>query len=105
MKQTLLAVAALGTFAAIAHAEPTFKKDWALILFQECATCHRPGQAAPFSLLTFEDAKKRGKMLAQVTHSRQMPPWKAEKGDVAFRNERRLTDEQIATVQKWFTAG
>jgi mono/diheme cytochrome c family protein len=83
---------------------PTFSKDVAPILFQQCATCHRPGEAAPFSLLSYKDAKKRGKLIAKVTHSRQMPPWKADKGDVAFRNERRLTDEQIAVIGRWVKA-
>ena len=84
---------------------PTFSKDVAPILFQQCATCHRPGQGAPFSLLTYQDARKRGKLIAHVTQARQMPPWKADKGDVVFRNERRLKEEQIAVLQKWLAAG
>ncbi len=84
---------------------PTFNKDVAPILFGQCATCHRPGEAAPFSLLTYQDAKKRGKLIAQLTQSKQMPPWKAETGDVAFRNDRRLKDEQIAVLQRWLAAG
>jgi len=84
---------------------PTFSNDVAPILFQQCATCHRPGEAAPFPLLTYEDARKRGKLIAHVTQSRQMPPWKAAKGDVAFRNERRLQDAQIAVLQQWLAAG
>ncbi|MBI3824208.1 MAG: hypothetical protein HY289_16190 [Planctomycetes bacterium] len=84
---------------------PTFNKDVAPILFAQCATCHRPGEAAPFALLKYEDAKKRGKLIAQVTQSKQMPPWKADKSDFAFRNERRLSEAQIATLQKWVAAG
>src|SRR5262245_20679093 len=84
---------------------PTFSKEVAPLLFQNCASCHRPGEGAPFALLTYEDARKRGKLLARVTQSRQMPPWKADKGDVAFRNERRLTNEQIGVVQRWVEAG
>jgi mono/diheme cytochrome c family protein len=90
---------------AKATAAPTFSKDVAPILFGHCATCHRPGEAAPFSLLSYKDAKKRGKLLATVTQSRQMPPWKADTGDVSFRNERRLTTEQIAVLQQWVKAG
>jgi hypothetical protein len=86
-------------------APPTFSKDVAPILFSQCATCHRPGEAAPFSLLDYKDARKRGKQIVQVTHSRQMPPWKADRGDVAFRNERRLSDEQIAVLGQWVEAG
>lgn len=84
---------------------PTFTKDVAPIVFDQCVTCHRPGEAAPFSLLTYNDAKKRGKLLASVTQSRLMPPWKADKSDVKFKNERRLSDEQIDVVQRWVKAG
>ena len=101
---TVLALAGASAFAQ-EKSGPTFTKDVAPILFQECATCHRPGEAAPFPLLTFDDAKKRGKLIAQVTQSRQMPPWKAAKGDVAFRNERHLKDGQIALLQQWLAAG
>jgi hypothetical protein len=109
MKSTLLVVVLLMVAAGAASAQDrtpvTFNRDVAPILFEHCAACHRPGQAAPFSLLTFQDAKKRGKLIAQLTQSRQMPPWKAGQGDVAFRNERRLTQKQIAVVQQWVTAG
>jgi len=84
---------------------PTFNKDVAPILFKECASCHRPGEAAPFPLLTYADAKKRGKLVVHTTQSRQMPPWKADKGDVAFRNERRLKDADIAVLERWLAAG
>jgi len=109
VKFTRRALALLGLFvAASANAEekaiPTYNKDVAPILFESCATCHRPGESAPFSLLTYADAKKRGKLIAQVTHSRQMPPWKADKSDVIFRGERRLKETQIATLESWVTA-
>ena len=94
--------------AASANADdktPTYTKDVAPVVFKECASCHRPGEAAPFSLLTYQDTKKRAKLIAQLTKSRQMPPWKADKGDVAFRNERRLTDAEIAVFQAWTAAG
>jgi hypothetical protein len=87
------------------ESDPTFNRDVAPILFENCTSCHRPGQAAPFPLMSYADAKKRGKLIAQTTQSKQMPPWKAEKGDVAFRNERRLTEGQIATIKKWLDAG
>jgi mono/diheme cytochrome c family protein len=102
----LLAAGAVPAAAADkSAAAPTFSKDVAPILFQQCAGCHRPGEAAPFSLLTYDDARKRGKLIAQLTHSRQMPPWKADPGDVPFRNERRLKDEQIAVLRHWVEAG
>jgi hypothetical protein len=87
-----------------AGATPTFNKDIAPILYENCATCHRPGQVAPFSLLTYQDAAKRAKLIASVTERRYMPPWKAEPGP-HFLNERRLTDEQIALIRDWAAEG
>src|ERR1051326_8299810 len=102
---TILALVAVATANAQEKNVPTFNKDVAPIVFQNCATCHRPGEGAPFSLLTYKDVSKRGKLIAHVTQSRQMPPWKAAKGDVAFRNERRLKDAEIAVIQQWLAGG
>src|SRR5580658_4960434 len=90
---------------AAAAAPPTFNHDIAPILYKNCATCHRPGEVAPFSLLTYQDAAKRAKQIAAVTHSRFMPPWKAEPGFGEFQNERRLTEEQIAVLGEWAANG
>src|SRR5215831_19260024 len=84
-----------------AAAPPTFNKDIAPILYENCAICHRPGEVAPFSLLTYQDAAKRAKLLATVTEKRYMPPWKAEHGFGEFANERRLSDQQIALIKAW----
>jgi mono/diheme cytochrome c family protein/roadblock/LC7 domain-containing protein len=83
----------------------TFSENIAPILYENCVTCHRPGQAAPFSLISYEDAKKRGALIAAVTKSRYMPPWHAEHGFGEFRDERRLSDAQIATVAEWVRQG
>src|SRR5580658_5577031 len=90
---------------AAAAAPPTFNRDIAPILYKNCATCHRPGEVAPFSLLTYQDAAKRAKQIATVTESRFMPPWKAEPGYGSFQNERRLTAEQIAMLRDWAANG
>ena len=95
-----------GTIAqAFAADVPTFNKDIAPILFKNCAACHRPGEVAPFPLLTYADAKKKAKTIVRVTQDRIMPPWKAEHGFGEFVGERRLSDAQIALLQKWFDAG
>jgi mono/diheme cytochrome c family protein len=100
------AILGMTTLAAAAHvATPTFNKDIAPILYQNCATCHRPGEVAPFSLLTYADAAKRAGQLATVTEKRVMPPWKAEPGYGSFANERRLSDQQIALIREWASAG
>lgn len=105
----LLLLGLLGTPPARAEdkpaTSPTFTKDVAPIVFEQCAVCHRPGEAAPFALLSYQDVKKRGKLIAHVTQSRQMPPWKADKSDVAYRNERKLTGEQIDVLQRWYKGG
>src|ERR1041385_4303507 len=62
----------------------TFARDVAPIIFQRCAGCHRPGQAAPFNLLTYEDVKKRAKLVAEVVGKKYMPPWLPEAGPHAF---------------------
>lgn len=100
-----LLVAVAAAAAGQAPQAPTYHKDVAPILFAQCAVCHRPGEGAPFALLNYQDTKKRGKLIARVTQSRQMPPWKAGKGDVAFRGERRLSDEQIAVLKRWVESG
>ena len=86
-------------------ATPTFNHDIAPILYQNCASCHRPGQVAPFSLLTYQDAAKRASLIAAVTANRYMPPWKAEPGWGRFQDERRLSDQQIASLREWAKAG
>lgn len=83
---------------------PTFNKDIAPIVYSRCATCHHPGQVAPFPLLTYNDMKKRGAQVVTVTQSRYMPPWKAS-GDCSFRDNRSLTDAQIATLHRWVAGG
>jgi mono/diheme cytochrome c family protein len=100
--------AGLCLFAAadVSAADPvTYAETIAPILFENCVTCHRPGETAPFSLTTFEDAKKRGALIATVTKSRYMPPWHAAHGYGEFVGERRLTDEQIAVIGEWVKQG
>ena len=83
----------------------TFSEDVAPIVFNHCTSCHRPGEPAPFTLLGYEDVRPRGRQIAVMMRARQMPPWKAEGGDYAFHGDRRLSDEQIATVEQWVTTG
>jgi hypothetical protein len=100
-----LAAAILISTTTCFAATPTFNKDIAPILYQNCAICHRPGEVAPFSLLTYQHAAKRAKLLATVTEKRYMPPWKAEHGFGEFANERRLSDQQIALIKAWADGG
>ena len=83
----------------------TFNKDIAPIVFENCAACHRPGEPAPFSLLSYQDVRKRARQIAVVTESRFMPPWLPEEGHGEFRGQRRLTSDQIAAFRKWVEDG
>ncbi len=83
----------------------TYNRDIAPILIAHCVECHRPGEVAPFSLLTYEDAAKRATFLAEITSTRAMPPWKAEIGHGRFLGERRLTDQQISLLDRWAKSG
>jgi Flp pilus assembly protein TadD len=95
----------LAGLPAIGAAPVTFNKDIAPITNEYCAPCHRPGQAGPFSLLTYSDVKKRAGQVAAVTKSRYMPPWLPEHGYCTFADERRLSDAQLRTIQQWVTDG
>ena len=83
----------------------TFNRDIAPIVFHYCASCHRPGEAGPFPLLTYDDVKKHGNQIAAVTTTRFMPPWLPEPQPLKFADERRLSGEQIALIQKWVEQG
>ncbi|HVT80166.1 MAG TPA: redoxin domain-containing protein [Phycisphaerae bacterium] len=86
-------------------AKVTWSRDIAPLVFANCTACHHEGEVAPFSLMTYKDAAKRAEMLAGVTETKLMPPWKAADSWGTFHDERRLTPEQIALFQKWAAAG
>jgi hypothetical protein len=88
--------------AAAAQSNPvTFNRDVAPIIYRNCSSCHRPGEAAPFALLSYQDVAKKGKLIAKVTASHVMPPWNAEPASYPYRDERRLTEGEIALIQAW----
>ena len=100
MKRLAIALAlSLPAYAA------TFAHDIAPIVYQNCAPCHRPGEAGPFSLLTYKDVKSHARQIADVTRRRYMPPWAPEAGHGDFAAERRLTDAQVRIIAEWVTAG
>jgi tetratricopeptide (TPR) repeat protein/mono/diheme cytochrome c family protein len=83
----------------------TFNRDIAPIIFRSCAICHRAGEAAPFSLLTYADAKKHAHQIADVTKSRVMPPWLPAPQELKFADELRLSDAEINLIQRWVEQG
>ncbi|MBV9624911.1 MAG: tetratricopeptide repeat protein [Acidobacteria bacterium] len=85
--------------------EVTFNRDIAPIIFQNCARCHRPGEAGPFPLLTYTDAKKHARQIEILTRTRIMPPWLPDPQPLRFAEELRLSDQQIALIKKWVDEG
>lgn len=83
----------------------TFSKDIAPLLFERCVKCHRPGGSAPFSLVTYSAVRQRASLVAAVTKSRAMPPWKAEPGYGEFVEQQPLTDAEIDRIQRWAEDG
>ena len=106
---TLLACGAAAPEAAQpreAAAAPTFAADVAPIVLEHCAPCHRPGEVGPFPLLTYDDVRRRARQIAEVTASRFMPPWKPAPGfGGPFVGSRRLSDADVALIQRWAEAG
>lgn len=102
-----MAVAGEGLQRAPAAERPpiTFAGDLAPIVYSQCASCHRPGGSAPFSLLTYADVKAHAAEIAAATTSRRMPPWKPEPGYGDFVGVRRLTEEQIGIIGNWVASG
>jgi peroxiredoxin len=86
-------------------AEVTYAKHVAPILFRACVGCHRPGQVGPFSLETYEQAKAWSREVVTYSKRREMPPWKPVSNFGEYHNERRLSDDEIATLEKWHKAG
>ena len=105
------------TVIAIGHAQqqnrasatdanaPTFSKDVAPIMFNKCASCHRPGEVAPMSLLSYADARPWAGAIRQKVSTRAMPPWHADPAHGTFRNDLRLSDREIDTLVRWVDGG
>jgi Flp pilus assembly protein TadD len=75
------------------------------VLYKNCVTCHHPGGAGPFSLLTYADARRWAPQILNVTQTRFMPPWLPEPGYGDFADVRRLTDQDQALLKRWITGG
>jgi peroxiredoxin len=82
----------------------TYYQDVAPILQNHCQQCHRPGEVAPFSLMTYKQAVNWAEDIKEYTQNRQMPPWKPVEGG-PFHGERKMTDKEIATLAAWVDGG
>ena len=96
------ALAAGGQFDEV----PTFTRDVAPILYENCVTCHRPNNIAPMALLDYTDARPWARSIKDLVISGEMPPWPADPNNsMKFRNERYLDQEEIKTIVAWADAG
>ena len=105
----LLGAAGLSTIhSASANRKPaavTFSKDVAPIFHSKCTECHRPGEAAPFSTLTYKDVRPWAKSIKEKVVSREMPPWHADPHFGEWANDRRLSETEIKTIVAWVDGG
>ena len=104
----LMMAAFVPTAAAAAEEDvPTFTKDVAPIFQAKCEACHRPGSIAPMSLVTFQESRPWARSIKSRVETRQMPPWHLDKtvGIQDFKNDRSLTDDELATVVAWVDGG
>lgn len=92
-------------FGVSAQQAPAYYEDIQPIIVKNCLPCHRDGEAAPFSLETYEDVARRAKFIQMVTESRYMPPWHADPEFSTFRNQRVLTDAEIKLIADWVAGG
>ena len=103
----VLAAAALGSQTPVNSQAPdiSFHKDVEPILQKNCQTCHRPGQVAPMSFLTFENVRPWARAMKTAVASRRMPPWFADPQFGPYLNDRSLSAKDIDTISRWADAG
>mgnify|MGYP000592622035 CR=1 FL=1 len=96
----------LTLFWACSNPEPvSFNKDIAPILHKECVGCHRAEGGAPFPLITYDQARRKAKMIGEVTGSGYMPPWPADPEYSSFIGEMTLSESEIQLIQEWIDQG
>jgi hypothetical protein len=103
-----IALLALSAFHSTAQANaqaPTWTEDIAPLMQDKCMNCHRPGEVAPMSLLTYNDVRPWARSIERMVESRIMPPWHADPQFGDFGNNRRMTQRQIDLISEWVAAG
>ena len=106
MRTVLIGLLATVVTGSAAFADtPTFYKDVLPILQKNCQTCHRPGEVAPMSLITYEQTRPWARAIQKAVMARQMPPWFADPQYGHFANERRLSARELDVIDNWVKAG
>lgn len=90
---------------AFAESGITFNNQIVRVFQQHCQNCHRPGNIAPFSLLTYAETRPHASQIRDAVASRQMPPWKPVNAHAVFEGERSLTDQEVQTITQWVADG
>jgi hypothetical protein len=100
------AVLAVVSVAATSQAQaPTFSKDVAPILYSNCVVCHRPGEVAPMSLITYQNVRPWARAIKNKVVNHEMPPWGAGPGSMKIANDRSLPAKDIDTIVRWADGG
>jgi hypothetical protein len=99
------AFVALPALATAQIGAVTYHEDVVPVLQKNCQTCHRPGEAAPFSMLTYKDTRPWASSMKRAVVSRKMPPWHADPTVGHFGNDRRLSQAEIDVISRWADAG
>ena len=106
MKRLVLSWLFVGAFTPPLLAQtPTWSKDVGPLLAKHCMNCHRPGEIAPMSLLSYETARPWARSIKNEVRARVMPPWPADPAFGRFSNDRRLSDADVATIVAWVDGG
>src|SRR3954469_12775083 len=95
----------IGTASPVYAQSPTFSKDVAPILYQNCTSCHRAGEIGPMPLVSYSDARPWAKSIATHVADGTMPPWHADPSHGTFLNDRRLSERDRDTIVKWASSG
>ncbi|MFT7679046.1 MAG: mono/diheme cytochrome c family protein, partial [Planctomycetota bacterium] len=104
-RRSMLTLAIASLLAQGPAPEPTWSNGMGGLVYDNCTECHRPGQAGPFPLLTYADARRRAPMLAEVVEDELMPPWHPVEGHGNFKANRRMSAADKALFIAWADAG
>jgi hypothetical protein len=105
MRLPLIGLLCAAAASAATSTQVTFYKDVLPVLEKNCQNCHRPGEAAPFSLLTYKDARPWAAAMKEAVVSRKMPPWFADPRVGKFSNDRSLSKSDVDTLVAWAESG
>jgi hypothetical protein len=104
MKQLFLTIALLAS-AQITFAQNTWSDDVALIIYDNCTSCHRPGGIGPFTLMDYTSAAAQAYPIVDAVTTGYMPPWSPNPAYQSYAHERLLTDSEIQTLVEWLAEG